>query len=74
MSELYVYTTPLHDAVRYNNVTLVETFLARGHDCSETDDESISSLELAEFLKRDTIVEMMLTQYQLIYTKQSIPV
>lgn len=62
MSELFVYTTPLHDAVLDNNVKLVKTLLASGHDCTETDDESISSLELAEFLKRTEIIEMMLNQ------------
>ena len=59
MSELYVYTTPLHDAVRENNTEKVRVLLKNGANIFEKDDEDITSFELAQILNNSDVVALL---------------
>ena len=59
MSELYVYTTPLHDAVRENNTEKVRILLKNGANIFEKDEEDITSFELAQILNNSDIVALL---------------
>ena len=55
MSELYVYTTPLHEAIRVKNIEQVEMLLKNNADIFKKDDEDITPLELAQILNNNSI-------------------
>jgi ankyrin repeat protein len=55
MSELYVYTTPLHEAIRAKNIEQVEMLLKNNADIFKKDDEDITPLELAQILNNNSI-------------------
>ena len=59
MSELYVYTTPLHDSVRENNMEKVMVLVKNGANIFENDDEDITSFELAQILINSDIVALL---------------
>jgi ankyrin repeat protein len=59
MSELYVYTTPLHDAVRENNTEKVRVLLKNGANIFEKDDDDITSFELAQILNNSDVVALL---------------
>lgn len=59
MSELYVYTTPLHDAVRENNTEKVRILLKNGANIFEKDDDDITSFELAQILNNSDVVALL---------------
>ena len=59
MSELYVYTTPLHDAVRENNTEKVRILLKNGANIFEKDDDDITSFELAQILNNSDVLALL---------------
>lgn len=59
MSELYYYTTPLHDAIREKNSKQVEILIRNGANISEKDDEDITPLELAKILNNTSIIALL---------------
>ena len=59
MSELYYYTTPLHDAIREKNSKQVEILIKNGANILEKDDEDITPLELAKILNNTSIIALL---------------
>ena len=59
MSELYYYTTPLHDAIREKNSKQVEILIRNGANILEKDDEDITPLELAKILNNTSIIALL---------------
>ena len=59
MSELYVYTTPLHEAIRINNSKEIQLLLKNNRYIFEKDDEDITPLELAQILKNDDVIALL---------------
>ena len=59
MSELYCYSTPLHDAIREKNSKQVEILIRNGANISEKDDEDITPLELAKILNNTSIIALL---------------
>lgn len=55
MSELYVYTTPLHEAIKAKNIEQVEMLLKNNADIFKKNDEDITPLELAQILNNNSI-------------------
>ena len=55
MSELYVYTTLFHEAIRAKNIEQVEMLLKNNADIFKKDDEDITPLELAQILNNNSI-------------------
>ena len=59
MSEMYVYTTPLHEAIRKNNNRGIHLLLKNNANIFEKDDEDITPLELAQILKNNDIIALL---------------
>jgi ankyrin repeat protein len=59
MSELYCYTTPLHDAIREKNRKQVEILIKNGANILEKDDEDITPFELAKILNNTSIIALL---------------
>jgi ankyrin repeat protein len=59
MSELYCYSTPLHDAIREKNSKQVEILIKNGANILEKDDEDITPLELAKILNNTSIIALL---------------
>lgn len=59
MSELYCYSTPLHDAIREKNSKHVEILIKKGANILEKDDEDITPLELAKILNNTSIIALL---------------
>ncbi len=59
MSELYFYTTPLHDAIREKNSNQVEILIKKGANLLEKDDEDITPFELAKILNNKSIIALL---------------
>lgn len=59
MSELYIYTTPLHEAIRMNNNKEIQLLLKNNANIFEKDDEDITPLELAQILNNTSIIALL---------------
>lgn len=59
MSELYCYSTPLHDAIKEKNSKQVEILINKGVNILEKDDEDITPFELAKILNNTRIVALL---------------
>ena len=59
MSELYCYSTPLHDAIREKNSKHVEILIKKGANILEKDDEDITPLELAKILNNTSVIALL---------------
>lgn len=61
MSEFYYFTTPLHDAVRINNIEEVKKKLENINkdDLIIEDEDNMTPLELAEYLEYTDITKLL---------------
>lgn len=59
MSELYCYSTPLHDAIREKNSKQVEILIKKGANILEKDDEDITPFELAKILNNISVIALL---------------
>lgn len=59
MSEFYFHTTELHQSIRENDYSKVESLIQKGANILEKDDDGITPYELAEILNNEKIIHIL---------------